>query len=98
MVNPLPPSPLNIADGTQSYQLYCSGCHGAAGTGRKGRPALDTARVEGETDGEIYWILHNGSKGHGMPAWRSLGDQNLWQLVLYLRTLTPSQSAAHSGN
>jgi mono/diheme cytochrome c family protein len=98
LLNPLPPSALNIADGSQSYQLYCSGCHGTDGTGRRGRPALDTARVHGETDGEIYWILHNGSKGHGMPAWRSLGDQDLWQLVVYLRTLATPASSARSGN
>lgn len=87
--NPLPPSVANMQAGRNAYGLYCASCHGEDGGGRRARPSLRNARVRGETDGEIYWILENGSKGHGMPAWRSLGDTTLWQLVLYLRSLPP---------
>lgn len=86
---PLPSSPANLQAGRDAYGLYCASCHAGDGAGRRGRPSLRTARVRGETDGEIYWILLNGSKGHGMPAWRSLGDTSLWQLVLYIRSLPP---------
>ena len=88
--DPLPQSAANRAGGRQAFQLYCTSCHGAEGAGRPGRPSLRTARVRGETDGEIHWILVNGSKGHGMPAWRSLGDTALWQLVQYIRTMPPA--------
>jgi cytochrome c553 len=89
LADPLPTTQANISLGSQTYQLYCNSCHGEHGEGHSGRPALNTARVQHETDGDIYWILHNGSKGHGMPAWRSLGDPDLWQLVQYIRTLPP---------
>ncbi len=90
LADPLPPSHVNLQAGRDAYNLYCASCHAEDGAGRRGRPSLRTARVRGETDGELYWILENGSKGHGMPAWRSLGDTSLWQLVEYIRSLPPS--------
>ncbi len=86
----LPRNPANLRAGQESYAQYCVGCHAADGAGRRNRPSLRTARVRGETDGEIYWILENGSKGHGMPAWRSLGEGSLWQLVEAIRAMPPA--------
>ncbi len=88
--NPLPQSPANVQAGQQTYARRCAGCHAEDGAGRRGRPSLRTARIRGETDGEIFWILWNGSKGHGMPAWRQLGDPALWQLVEYIRSMPPA--------
>ena len=88
--NPLPSTPANLKAGGEAYGQYCAGCHAEDGAGRRGRPSLRTARVRGETDGEIYWILLNGSKGHGMPAWRLLGDASLWQLVESIRAMPPA--------
>ncbi len=88
--NPVPPMPANLRAGQQAYGQYCAGCHSADGAGRRNRPSLRTSRVRGEADGEIYWILENGSKGHGMPAWRSLGDRSLWQLVEAIRAMPPA--------
>lgn len=88
--NPLPASPVDVGAGRDAYGLYCSSCHGGDGAGRRNRPSLRNKRVRGETDGEIYWILENGSKGHGMPSWRSLGDTTLWQLVEFIRAMPPA--------
>ena len=78
-----------LANARENYLLYCASCHNDDGAGRRGRPSLRNARVRGETDGEIHWILENGSKNHGMPAWRSLGETDLWQLVQYIRAMPP---------
>ncbi len=88
--DPLPATTANVSAGRDTYSLYCSGCHNTGGLGRRGRPSLRTARVRAESDGDIHWILVNGSRSHGMPAWRSLGDPALWQLVQYIRSLPPS--------
>lgn len=88
--NPLPQTAGNVQAGRDAYGLYCESCHGSDGAGRRNRPSLRNARVRGETDGEIYWILENGSKGHGMPAWRSLGDPALWQLIESIRSMPPA--------
>ena len=38
------------------------------------------------TDGEIFYHIRNGIRNTGMPAW-NLPDQQVWQLVLYMRDL-----------
>ena len=90
--NPLPPTPVYVQQGAEQYRLYCTECHGEDGAGRRNRPSLRNARVRGETDGDLHWILVHGSKGHGMPGWQSLGDDALWQLVLAIRAMPPLDS------
>ena len=89
LANPLTNKAAAVAGGRDTYALYCARCHSDDAAGRRNRPGLRTARIRGETDGDIFWILKNGSRNHGMPAWRSLGDTDLWQLVAYLRSLPP---------
>jgi hypothetical protein len=48
------------------------------------------------TDGELYWIIENGVRLTGMPAWGDGTDHDLatWKLVHFvrrLRELTPEQ-------
>jgi mono/diheme cytochrome c family protein len=47
------------------------------------------------TDGEIYYIIHNGVRLTGMPAWgESELDPDSWKLVLFIRhlpQLTPQE-------
>jgi mono/diheme cytochrome c family protein len=39
------------------------------------------------TDGDLHWLLVNGNKEKGMPAWAKLGDLKIWQVVSYVRSL-----------
>jgi mono/diheme cytochrome c family protein len=89
--DPLPRTAQGMRQAGNAYGLYCASCHGADGAGSRSRPSLRSARVRGESDGDIHWILEQGSRNHGMPAWRSLGDTALWQLVQYVRALPPAQ-------
>ncbi len=43
--------------------------------------------MESIPDGQLFWIIRNGSAGTGMPAFSDLGDEQIWQLVHFLRTL-----------
>ncbi len=46
------------------------------------------------SDGELYYIIHNGVRWTGMPAWGEPGDdRDSWKLVLFIRHL-PNLSAA----
>ncbi|NIP99686.1 MAG: cytochrome C, partial [Nitrospinaceae bacterium] len=36
-------------------------------------------------DGQMFWIIKNGSPGTRMPAFGNLSDEQIWQLVLYIR-------------
>ncbi|MGH8768890.1 MAG: c-type cytochrome [Burkholderiales bacterium] len=35
----------------------------------------------------MFWIIHNGSPGTSMPSFNALRDEQVWQVVLYLREL-----------
>jgi mono/diheme cytochrome c family protein len=86
-VNPLAQDDTAIAGGAQLFAHHCASCHGdlAEGVGR--RPALRTARVRDASDGELQWLLRNGSLAHGMPAWSNLPEVQRWQLVRFLHSL-----------
>jgi mono/diheme cytochrome c family protein len=86
-VNPLAGDDSAIAAGAQLFRQYCASCHGVAAAGIGRRPSLRTARVHDASDGELQWLLRNGSLGHGMPAWSGLPEVQRWQLVRYLHSL-----------
>ncbi|HKT90224.1 MAG TPA: cytochrome c, partial [Candidatus Sulfotelmatobacter sp.] len=55
---------------------------------------LASAGVQKYSDRELFWIVKNGIRLSGMPAFgRVEPDEHIWDLVLYLRTL-PKESAA----
>ena len=40
------------------------------------------------SDGELYYIIHNGVRWTGMPAWGDPdNDMDSWKLVLFIRHL-----------
>ena len=46
------------------------------------------SQTQNLTDGEIYYIIHNGIRLTGMPAWGGPGnDDDSWKLVLFIRHL-----------
>lgn len=73
----------------------------AACHGMDGRRATDAGRwmypraadltskgVQSYSDRELFWIIKNGMRWSGMPAFAKVeSDEHIWDLVLYLRTL-----------
>ena len=79
-----------VAAGRLVYEEHCSKCHGENAQGRKKRPSLKNARVQQEaTEGDLHWLLVNGNMGRGMPSWAKLGDPQIWQVISYLKSLSP---------
>jgi len=76
--------------GAKLYAQHCAECHGKNAQGGHGRPALISARVRHATDGELQWLLRNGSLWNGMPSWSSLPEEERWQLITYVRSLQES--------
>jgi mono/diheme cytochrome c family protein len=86
-VNPLAGDDSAVAAGAQVFGQHCASCHGEMAEGMGRRPSLRTARVHDASDGELQWLLRNGSLAHGMPAWSGLPEVQRWQLVRYLHSL-----------
>ncbi len=89
-VNPFAGDANACAAGAKLFAQHCAECHGSDATGRHGRPALISARIRHASDGELQWLLRNGSLWNGMPSWSSLPEQQRWQIVTYLRDLQAS--------
>ncbi len=99
MKNPLKPSRQNLARGESLFNLLaqptaCKICHGAKGNGlgimAQGLSPMPRNFTCSETmreisDGQMFWIIRNGSPGMGMQPYRFLTDEEIWQLILYVR-------------
>ena len=94
--NPVEVTPASVEAGQKVYQRYCRGCHGTKGEGgpppEVGPPPsnlTDGAWDHGSTDGEIFTVIKSGvAPDLAMEAWGDrIGDQDIWNLVHYLRTL-----------
>ena len=110
--NPIAFSPGVWAESRAHFADHCASCHGNDGRGDTeiGRnlfpraPDMTRASTQDKTDGELYWIIENGIRLTGMPAWGQGGadDADSWKLVHFVRhlkELTPEQlKAMAAGN
>ncbi len=100
MTNPLPATSKVLEKGRVLYygKGFCVACHGLDGRGitdvdasmLKGALPTDFTRAEWQatrTDGELMWILKNGSAGTAMASFvpSVLTEEEAWQLIRYLR-------------
>jgi len=94
----------SVETGSTQYGLDCSVCHATDGRSH-GTPGqwmyprasdLTSKGVQSYSDQELYWIIQNGIRYTGMPAFGKVETpDHIWDLVNYVRTL-PSES--RSGN
>ncbi|GEM_PF-498052 len=94
--NPVAYSEAGREEAEQHFLEHCSMCHGLKGKGdttigRNLYPKaadLTDAQTQELTDGEIYYIINNGIRFAGMPAFGvEDSEESLWQLVAYIREL-----------
>ncbi|MCP9468874.1 MAG: c-type cytochrome [Nitrospira sp.] len=101
MTNPIPASASAIAEGRALFlktaqPVACALCHGEQGDGKglmgaalvpQPRNFTCGAMMEHIPDGQLFWIIKNGSPGTGMMAFAGLTDEQVWQLIRYIRSL-----------
>ena len=97
--NPLPASPENIFAGQTLFHFDakpgpCRVCHGISGNGlgilfRELAPSprnfTCSQTVDPLPDGQLFWIIQNGSPGTAMPAFKNLDEDQIWQLIHFIR-------------
>lgn len=88
-VNPMAGNAEAADAGKVLFEDNCAKCHGDNAEGKHNRPNLRSERVRQATDGELAWLLKNGSAWKGMPSWSSLPEPERWQIITYLRSLPP---------
>jgi len=74
--------------GAAIFAANCAGCHGADGRGGEHAPDIATApEVQHLMDRELAGIIRNGISGAGMPAFSSLKQQGVADVVAWLKIL-----------
>ena len=88
--NPLEKDLEAVAAGSNLFGQHCAECHGELAQGGKKAPSLLANEVQQATPGALFWILTNGVVGRGMPVWSKSPEAQRWQIVSYLKSLTPA--------
>lgn len=103
--NPVPPSPAVLKESLAHFADHCATCHANDGSGQTpiGKnvypkaPDLRLADTQSMSDGELFWVIHNGIRFTAMPAWgegEPEKDLDSWKLVHFIRhlpRLTPDE-------
>jgi mono/diheme cytochrome c family protein len=96
--NPIVPSDEVLAEGRAHFADHCALCHGNDGRGdtQLGRnlypkpPDMQAPETRSLSDGELFYIIENGVRLTGMPAWGGAGAhgaETSWELVHFIRHL-----------
>lgn len=98
LTNPIPQTAEAIAAGRDHFADHCASCHSNDGSGdtEMGRglypkaPDMRLAQTQSLTDGQLFYIIENGIRLTGMPAWGTgtkVGEDESWRLVHFIRHL-----------
>jgi len=95
--NPVSANPEVLSEAMAHFADHCAFCHANDGSGSteigKGLypkpPDMRGPQTQDLTDGEIFYIIHNGVRFTGMPAFGAAGkeDEDSWKLVHFIRHL-----------
>lgn len=80
--NPFAGQPEAMAAGREHYDRSCRACHGENLTGGF---AAELNRLH-YPDQALFAIIHDGIAPLGMPAFASLGQERIWQMVTYINS------------
>jgi len=95
----LEPPPLRgttFGEGLGAFSGSCASCHGVRGHNPTGigrsmyppTPSLSSPEVQAWSDAELFWIIKNGIRLTGMPAFGDIhSDEEIWNIVRYVRSL-----------
>jgi mono/diheme cytochrome c family protein len=99
--NPVPASAGTINAGKTLFlktaqPVACAMCHGDRGDGKgfMGAALVPPPRnftcgvmMKNLPDGQLFWIIKNGSPGTGMMSFAAMPDEQVWQIIHYIRSL-----------
>jgi mono/diheme cytochrome c family protein len=97
LANPVPATEENLREARLHFADHCAICHGndgscdtMMGSGLYPKPPdLRLSETQKLSDGELFWIIENGVRFTGMPAFstRHSSPEDSWKLVHFIRHL-----------
>lgn len=96
--NPIPMNPDVLKESLAHFADHCATCHANDGSGQTAigknvyprAPDLRLADTQSMSDGELFWVIHNGIRFTAMAAWGEgdpVQDMGSWKLVHFIRHL-----------
>jgi mono/diheme cytochrome c family protein len=96
--SPAPGTADTLRAGLEHWADHCASCHGNDGAGQTSMgqglypkaPDMRLADTQALADGELFYIIEEGVKITGMPAWGTgtpEGEEASWHLVQFIRYL-----------
>lgn len=100
---PLMDAAVSLSKGAKNYDAMCAQCHLAPkmeptelNRGLYPQPPVFNASDEEHELASTYWIIKNGLKLTGMPAWGAFHtEQQLWELALFVTKLKGMSEAEY---
>jgi mono/diheme cytochrome c family protein len=95
--NPMPKTEEVLADARAHWADHCASCHANDGSGDTAMgshmyppaPDMRKSATQNLSDGELFFIIQNGVRLTGMPAWGGSDHdaEDSWKLVRFIRHL-----------
>jgi len=96
--NPIPATPELLIEARRHFADHCATCHANDGSGKTQigqnvypkAPDLRLSDTQSMSDGELFFVIHNGIRFTAMPAWgkgKPEEDKDSWKLVHFIRHL-----------
>jgi mono/diheme cytochrome c family protein len=85
-----------LAHGRALFLEHCALCHGARGDGHGDRTEGLTRRPRDFSSGEwrqstsprhVFFAIREGLSGTPMPQWKSLSEEDAWDLTAYILSI-----------
>ncbi|MGH9328503.1 MAG: PQQ-dependent dehydrogenase, methanol/ethanol family [Terriglobia bacterium] len=89
-------NPQQVKQGRQAFEDICAPCHGANAQGARGPDLMIYARAASDSD--LFRVISHGVPGTEMPAFGRLSAEEIWDVVSFLRSLTPPPAGPIPGN
>jgi len=101
--NPVKPTAESQAKAKTLYRMDCALCHGDNGNGKTDIATsmeltldnwTDPKTLAGKDDGELFNVIRNGKDKMPPESSGRATDNEVWNLIIYIRTFSKSQPQA----
>lgn len=97
--NPFAGNAAETDAGRGLFRIMCAPCHGIQAKGGRGPDLTIGTFHAGDQDRDLFRVIANGVTGTEMPGYQArIGDDNVWRLISYIRSVSTRRSEAVAGN
>lgn len=97
--NPFAGNTTEADAGRGLFRIMCRPCHGIQAQGGRGPDLTLGVYNNGNSDQDLFRVIYHGVPGTEMPSYGArIGDENVWRMVTYIRTLATRKETPPPGD